>query len=223
MKLGVVTGCDVHHEWFLPWWYKHFRQHNPKLDVSFADFGMSENMRKWAKDNGDVIDITENINKKNWFKKPTAVLKAPYDRVIFMDNDCQVFSDVAFMFKYADDNCIGLTRDIRTQFNTQHTLNPMATGVVVADTDNELIQEWDNLCMRAKKIRGDQEVMNYILAERVKAKNGTTRVTIMPPECQWLRLQGQRKDVHIMHWTGPQGKMAIKVFMRQEGMYDYSR
>jgi hypothetical protein len=55
---GILTGCDAAQEWLLPWWYRHLRAHSDD-PVAFADFGMSEEARRWAAERGRVIDATQ--------------------------------------------------------------------------------------------------------------------------------------------------------------------
>lgn len=41
--------------------------------------------------------------------------------------------------------------------------------------------------------------------------NTATRIRVMPPEYQWLRLQGEPPErAIVMHWTGSAGKERIR-------------
>jgi len=207
----IATGADEDHEWMLPWWYENYTKHNT-TPIVFGNFGMSSTMVKWCASRGKVIDLVSNMPMiKNWFKKPSIITRCGYEQCIMMDSDCQVQSNLDFMFdKYCRVGWVGLTRDTPTQFNTQFTKNPVAAGVVVTYSDNELIREWEHRCLNETELRGDQEVLIKLLTDRNNSRNLATKIVLMPPECQWLRLQGKRTDVPIMHWSGRIGKETIR-------------
>lgn len=215
MRQGVVTGCDGQHTWMIPWWLEHFRKFNPKTEVAFADFGdTSKKMQEWLRVNVDVyIDLSQAVTKRQWFKKPLAIYHCPFEKVIWMDTDCQVQGDITRMFDWCDHDHVGLTWDIGPGFNKgingDYVKRAVASGVVVAQPKNELIRSWTDLCLKARDIRGDQEVLNWMLDERRFKKNTTTKIKIMPKEFQWLRLEGYNPNALIMHWTGIEGKNHI--------------
>ena len=61
-----LTGSDKNNEWMLEWWLDNYKMHN-SLPVLFADFGVSNKMRKWVESNFDkVLDMPE-VNNKAWF------------------------------------------------------------------------------------------------------------------------------------------------------------
>lgn len=207
----------------LEWWYGNLRRHNPDLPVCFADFGMSRKMRDWCKRRGSVIDLSgmhhaEN-RAKGWFKKPWAIVKSPYEKVVWLDTDCEVLGSLEAYFAYCDGASIGLNYDVRTNFNLSHCLGkggnlitePFQSGVVVACPDNELVAEWAERCMAGSGARSDQEVLIALIVERIESGNTATRIRVMPPEYQWLRLQGEPPDnAVVVHWTGPAGKERIQ-------------
>lgn len=196
---GIVTGCDKNHEWMLPWWYNHYTNHN-MYPILFADFGMSAEMKEWCKDRGYYEKIAGTY-KKNWFKKPRAIMSAPFEKVIWMDNDCEVRADVGPLFEHADKG-VGVTLDPHTP-HCKMSEKPVATGVIVASNGDPLIDQWAKACANTN-LRGDQAVFNDIV------KNDHSKLSIMPPEYQWLRLDGERDDIIMMHWTGSTGKKHIR-------------
>jgi hypothetical protein len=215
MRLGVVTGCDGHHAWMIPWWLDRLKKHNPNIEVAFADFGgLSDAIQKKIYESVDVyIDLTGAKVDREWFKKPLAIYHCPFDKVIWMDSDCEVQGDISQMFNWCNDSHIGLTWDIGPGFNRGINGNTLkravASGVVVTHPKNELIREWCDMCLRARHIRGDQEVLNWMLDDRKHKKNITTKIKIMPKTFQWLRLEGYNPNALIMHWTGIDGKNHI--------------
>jgi hypothetical protein len=222
-SMGVVTGCDAGAEWMLEWWYENLRRHNVQLPVCFADFGMSRPMHAWCKRHGEVVDLRNprgvQSGASSWFKKPMAIVKSGFEKVIWLDTDCEVLGWLGEYFAYCDVAAIGLTYDVRTNLNLAHCrgvngnliTEPFQSGVVVARPDNELIVEWADRCARNPVARGDQEMLIALIVERIEAGNSVTRIRVMPPEYQWLRLQGTPPaNARVMHWTGPAGKERIR-------------
>lgn len=221
--MGVLTGCDSGTEWMLGWWYENLRRHNDRLPVCFADFGMSRRARAWCMRRGEVIDLRNRrgarFAAKNWFKKPRAIVESCFEKVIWLDTDCEVLGALDEYFAYCDADAIGLTYDVRTNLNLDHckgangklVTEPFQSGVVVARPDNELVVEWADRCAGTPAARGDQEVLIELIVERMEAGNSATRIRVMPPEYQWLRLQGTPpENARVMHWTGPAGKERIR-------------
>ena len=53
---GIVVGADLTQEWLLPWWWSHYSRFN-SLPVAFIDFGMSDEMKKWCQERGELIPL----------------------------------------------------------------------------------------------------------------------------------------------------------------------
>ena len=199
---GVVTGCDSAHEWMLPWWFDHYSKRN-KYPVTFANFGMSPSMAAWCKERGHLLDLTFYC-KKNWFKKPLAVLMAGYQNVIWLDSDCEIRADLAPLFEFAKEG-FGVTLDPHNPWCKKNGCKKVvASGIIATHIGHELAVEWAEKCLISHKFRGDQEVLNEMI------KTQPQRVDIMPPEYQWLRIDGDKDGVLVMHWTGSRGKQHIR-------------
>ena len=197
MNDGIVVGADAQYEWMLPWWIKHYSKHN-EYPICFADFGMTSLVRKFCAINGILIDLTYKASK-NWFKKPAAMLACGFGRMIWVDLDCEVRGSLAPILEYASRG-LAITLDPYNRWCKNQGV--IASGVVGATKDNDLLKLWADKCL-STKLRGDQEVLNSIT-------NATDpRVVVMPREYQWLRLDGDNKNAIIMHWTGPIGKKHI--------------
>jgi hypothetical protein len=123
---GILSGCDRHQEWLLPWWYAHLRKHNPHYPIAFADFGMSSEGRNWCEERGILVDAPivnprqtsalrigenfweqwkpEDLSLKDqplvWFAKPLVFAKSPFDRTLWIDLDCEIRADVTPIFSY---------------------------------------------------------------------------------------------------------------------------
>lgn len=197
---GIVTGCDAAQEWMLPWWFEHYSKNN-SYPVVFADFGMSNAGLEFCRKRGRIISISGQF-KESWFKKPLAILNSGLAKFIWIDLDCEIRGDLNPIWQFCDK--IGLTLDVkRNDLARLYSCQALATGVVCGTHGNELIERWADEC-GMQQLRGDQEVLNHILG------SDRSLVNIMPPEYQWLRLQGDKPGVLIMHWTGSNGKTIIK-------------
>lgn len=210
----VCVGADRNYEWMLKWWWKNYSQHND-FPVAFMNFGMSESAVQFCQERGVCIDVSGNINKSNWFKKPLGMLMVPTTgKVTFMDIDCEVKKNLQPLFDgVSSDEEVGLTVDKANDYCKKFYDPPYASGVVVFKQGNEFIRQWDLACQKAdgRKYRGDQELMNMIIREREDAGINTTRITTLPDKYQWLRLYGDpHPDSHIIHWTGEDGKYIIR-------------
>lgn len=50
----MIVGCDERQEWILPWWWKHYSQHNT-FPVTFIDWGLSQEAKLWCQEHGELI------------------------------------------------------------------------------------------------------------------------------------------------------------------------
>lgn len=212
---GVVTGFDKNQEFALEWWWKNYKKHND-LPVCFVDYGMTHQAIEFCKSHGEYVSLLDNsvtVFASSWYLKPLAIYSSPFDRSFWIDIDCEVHSNIEQGFDLVRPGSVGLTMDIPTQFNMKYLSKPVATGIVICNKQNELIREWwqDTMSEGLVKDRGDQEILNRVLANRLNSRNSTTRITILPIEWQWLRVfHKENPNAKITHWTGPEGKFRIK-------------
>ena len=217
---GVVTGADRGHEWLLPFWFEHYTEVN-SYPVCFADFGMSEGALEWCRNRGTVVDLTFRT-KRTWFKKPLALLNAPFRDIAWIDADCQVKRNLAPLFDHADGGFATTLdpyrRDMRGA-SGESIQRPVTSGVIVARNGNELVLKWAAACLSGNAVRGDQEVLNAILSK------GEDACGLMPHHFQSLRLdesyarEGIRGDPLIVHWTGRRGKERIRKIMLEKRLF----
>jgi len=199
---GVVTGADQKTEWMLAWWLDRLRKHNPGIPVAFADFGMSPGARGWCAERGEVLDVGAKTRLKGWMNKPTAICWAPFDRVVWLDTDCEVRGDLSPLF---DMGGFRMVRDGYNRFDT--TPEAYNTGVVACDHGEPAIVDWARRILRdAMAYRGDQECFNAMVAEGdIEAPEE------LPARFNRLRMAGEPPaDSAVVHWTGPDGKERIR-------------
>jgi len=208
----VAIGCDSNQEWMLPWWFENYSLYN-NLPIIFGDFGLSPQMRSWCKERGELVPLVYSSNHCSWFKKSLFLDLIDADKVIYLDNDCEVKGNIDELLIYCNSiNEIALRHDVVTQFNEQLTKKghtPLQTGVLVYKPGNELIKEWSEACQSPGDFRGDQEILDFLVMNRRLNHNTNTRINIFPRKFNNLRLEEENKDAVIMHWTGPTGKKVI--------------
>lgn len=195
MPRGIVVGFDENYEWAVKWWHDNYSKHN-NYPVSFANFGMSSDIKEWCAKIGIVFDVPNKL--RGWFNKPLAILHAPFDHVIWFDLDCEIRGSIEPIFEYSEEG-FAVTTD-----KVEKKRPPLASGVVGVKKPNKILDNWvDYTNKNYKKYRGDQEIL-----EKVTTPN---EVIVMPRIYQWLRVDGDtNKDTVVMHWTGNAGNNYIR-------------
>ncbi len=134
---GIVVASDLSQEWLLPWFWSRLQEHNA-YPVSFVDFGLSREAKKWCEKRGELVYLplldclvkdAEEVEKslahdweqkygesfwsfrKAWFKKPFACLRSPYKKSLWLDLDCEVIGSLAPLFAVLDCCGLAITRD----------------------------------------------------------------------------------------------------------------
>ena len=230
---GIIVGSDQLQEWLLPWWWENYTRHN-RYPVSFFDFGLSAEKKKWCQSRGDLMTLpvsdvfvkdrdgvhstlVENWEnyfgenfwgyRKTWFKKPLACLQSPYRRTIWIDMDCEVRKPLKKLFDaLKPPKSVALVRDcFADQYATSSLFPIYNSGVVAFQRGAPLIQEWaDQSVERNNEFRGDQDLMSKIIFEK------GVNVCEMPKIYNWNVGDGVHSKVVICHWLGDIGKAILR-------------
>lgn len=219
---GIIVGCDLFQEWLLPWWWENYRRHN-RYPVAFFDFGLSERMKEWCRERGDLIWLhgilvgdREEVRpalvheweslygdafwnyREAWFKKPLACLRSPFERSVWLDLDCEVLGSLAFLFQAClPPSGLALAKD-----QTVATYN---SGVIAFQDGCPIIQEWANQSIeKADVFRGDQDLLSHIIADK-KAS-----ICELPSIYNWNVGYGANPEAIVCHWLGPAAKNALR-------------
>jgi len=212
-KKLLITGCDKHTEWMLPWFLGNYRKHND-LPIAFIDFGIKQKTRKWAERNFDLcLDIPRFKTQVTWFYKPLALMSAPAHKKCWIDTDCEVLGDISGVFEYTRPEKLGMVVDRPwTKRRKELWFN---SGVVVCEGTPKILKEWNTKCQNKPKM-GDQEVLHEMLQKDPLASQ--IYIEEVPNHYNWLRLQLQdgqdSKKKLVMHWTGQKGKNKIRELMK---------
>lgn len=222
---GIVVGADITQEWLLPWWWSHYSRFNSH-PVAFIDLGMSDEMKKWCQERGDLIRLPvadifvaerETIDptlvqemetacgnsfwpsRSAWFKKPLACLLSPFQTSIWIDLDCQILGPLNELFLHLEPLAM-----VKEQFDLSSEKVSYNAGVIVFKNGIPAIEDWaDRSFEHNHQFRGDQDVLNALIHER------NFSIAELPQIYNWSRLKEKNPEAIILHWHGPQGKSEI--------------
>lgn len=241
---GVVVGCDFKQEWLLPWWWKNYSAHN-SYPVFFADFGMTPNAIDWCLQRGSSVLISspKKILEKHeiplkrvnqwearsgtgiwqvrdaWFKKPAALLSAPFEEGLWLDLDCQVRQPLDPLF-----NCLnfgaelGIVREpglVQECDEKQGLLFPgeisYNSGVIAFRRSAPILNRWmEEILENDGKHIGDQPALCRAIFKHRPS------IVELPSECNWLRTCGQNENALIYHFVSGEGKIELLETMERD-------
>jgi hypothetical protein len=180
--VGVVVGCDLNQEWLLSWWWENYSKYN-SYPVMFADFGMTEEGRKWCLERGGCIsapDLFDKASKERvlpetrdvweqfygtwfwkarpiWFKKPYACKNSPFKKSIWVDLDCRIEGNLEPLFKLLESNI-----DIAMHKRDSIVYN---AGVIAYNRESSIISKWVELAeFEMDKFPGDEDALVYAIS-----------------------------------------------------------
>jgi len=216
---GVMVGCASIHEDLIPWWIKNYKRYN-SYPIAFADFGISHSMKEFCSAFGEVIDCSE-IEQEGWFRKPFAILKAPFQKIIWCDTDIEIRGDLKPLWAYSDGGKIGVGHDSFQDYRENEAqifrarldkdMKIWDTGLISVEHGSSIVEQWSELIVRAERddYQGDHQVLSIFLGKNLELVNP------IPKTMHRLKVDPAADAVdnsHLlsMHWTGPSGKTHIR-------------
>ena len=227
-KKGVLCGADASQEWLLPWWWSRYSEFN-RYPVTFCDFGLTEEMREWCRERGELVRIELNPSsiaprstvdeelakqwekeygwrvwnaRQQWFKKPFAFLESSYETAIWIDLDCEVLASLSPLFKkFHPPSGLALVRDYHSDpFNIRYN-----GGVVVFAHGTEGIKEWAKGAVTKNHLfGGDDSLLSHLIYSH------QLEVQELPEIYNWRMARGLNLNAVIVHWVGNGGKSYIR-------------
>ena len=191
MTCGVLIGASSSVEWMIPWWARHYYQHN-HYPVAFLDLGVSEAMKKDIQSFEHIItpksfsvpsNATEikpewktiypgNISeaRKHWFAKPSLLLQSPFDTTIWIDIDCEIRSSIEPLFDLYQ-NQFAIAQDSPISQSNSKQLGLIYSdetlyngGVIAYDKNAPLLKAWiDEIKANHHLYFSDQEALSRII------------------------------------------------------------
>jgi hypothetical protein len=226
---GIVVGCDQNQEWLLPWWWKHYSEHN-SYPVAFVDFGMSEKAVAWVSERGQYIKLPATAPLKEispellaewnstseqraaWFKKPFACLHSPSPMSIWIDLDCEIRGGLEPLFNILAFGDLALVQTLTERLlRKQTSLLPEYTiynsGVMPFRRDACIISRWVEETMhRSGDFLGDQDLLSWLIH--------THRPTFIELSAiyNWHVGLGANPEAVMVHYAGDyKGEIAEKL------------
>jgi hypothetical protein len=231
MDRGVLVGCDQAQEWLLPWWWSHYIETN-SMPVAFADFGMSDEGKKWCSSRGELLQIPlsglkvatkDQIepdtlkdwskfispfwnSRAAWFKKPFAFLYTPFYQTLWLDLDCEVLGPLDLVYSYIDPiSKMGLVRTGDLENTEDGAL--YNAGVIVFEKDSPLLQPWaDFSVFHNHRFMSDQDALSQLIFD------GKYKVGDLPEIYNWRVIRGIHLGAVIIHWASLWGKEYIRKY-----------
>ena len=234
---GILVGADARQEWLLSWWWENYRRHNA-YPVSFADFGLSEEMRSWCKERGELIDLraaSEFVKGQNevdpllakeweslypptfwklreaWFKKPLACREFPYNWTLWIDLDCEIIGSLEGIWSYREFG-VALAKDPFAK-TAEHTI--YNSGVILFQKNHPLILEWAKGSPEGNGLfRGDQDLLSHLIAK------GGYALSELPPIYNWCvgRENKEGGKPFVFHFSGDLAKSYLKMKLRADSL-----
>lgn len=211
----VVVGCDKKYEHTLEWWLSKYKKKN-NLPAIFANFGVSEPARQWAKQTfTEVIDVHPENNEFCWGLKQQAVLEAGKTArwVMWIDLDCEINENIeAFFDPLTCDDDFGIAIDVpefRYPGEIEVSKNQLQAGLFLTSSRGRVFRKW---LEEMPFHKCDQRAISSIYHHE---KNLTKFFKLYDwgMHCPRLALPFQI-DKHpalpdVIHWTGPIGDTVV--------------
>lgn len=227
-NIGVIVGADAGQEWLLPWWWDNFRKFC-SYPVTFFDFGLSNEMKKWVEERGSRIELAlptsfvksqEDIHpslvkeweeivsdvlwtsRKQWFKKPFACLASPYEWTLWLDLDCIIVGPIDPILN-PEHFLTGFA--IAKDVVCREAYQAYNSGVIGFCKNHPLICAWVEESLRSNgQFRSDQEILSFLIFEK------KITISILDPIYNWNVKQRKNSKARIYHFIGNSGKNALQ-------------
>lgn len=141
--------------------------------------------------------------REAWFKKPLALLQAPYERNCWLDLDCEVRGDLKPLFDCLKDTVylamMPEPEEVQEKDREEGDLLPgevsYNSGVMVFRGHAQILHQWVEASrLYNGRFLGDQTV----LSRQIYLQE--TAVHILPESFNWLRTKGPNSDALIIHY-----------------------
>jgi len=206
---GVVVGVSKEQTDLLDWWYRCYSEHNPTIPVAFACFGVDAEWKEWCGKRGIVYDVAAPKNAQGWFRKPSAILQAPFRKVLWLDLDTEVRGPIGKHFADLHDGQVVSARTdlmsppeyAKTRDATWFGMTKAphcCTGIFGTEHGNPMVEEWATNCLDPKEFdyKGDNEILSVILDRR------KTPVVWAASADYGLARQPADPEARILHYAG---------------------
>lgn len=231
MTCGVLIGASSSVEWMIPWWAKHYFQHNHH-PVAFLDLGISEAMKKRIQSFDHIITpkiftIASNESeikpawktiypgnvadvRKHWFSKPSLLSQSPFELSLWIDIDCEVRSSIAPLFELCQ-NQFAIAQDSPISQKNSKQLGLIHndeilynSGVIAYHKNSSLLKAWIKEAKHNHhQYLSDQEALSRLIySQRFPIDEIPYAYNARP----WDR---DDKSAKIIHYANIRGKIKL--------------
>lgn len=242
IEKGVIVGTSRRQEWLLPWWYMHFRMHNPH-PIIFVDFGdLSEEALNWCQRRGQVIELElddsfmstkEEVNPETgslwekmqpnvwslrftWYKKPFALQLSSFDQTLWLDLDCQVRGSIEPLFCFCENEggfAVAPEHELSQILNRQR-------GIIASDQTmynaGVIVYSKDSLIVQEWAHRSLEQNHLHCSDQQLMSRilnSKQFQFSSLPSTYNYTADQNFHSQVVILHRWGDEGKRNIQKMM----------
>ncbi|MCB1109773.1 MAG: hypothetical protein KDK64_02240 [Chlamydiia bacterium] len=240
MDKGVLTGCNAEQEWMLKWWWRNYSKHND-YPVTFCDFGMSPGAKNWCAERGTLLhfDPESLALKKNlsanwakqvslstwnkralWFSKALILSKAPYEKSIWTDIDCEILKNLSSLFELVESKdgfAIAYDSEENAKLAKSNafldkSVPVLQAGVFAFKKNSPVIPAWIDYCLSHLETEAsDQTAISHLQAQF------SFDITILSNKYNWLTPEYPSPHIVINHHTGASRKRKLLAEMEWNG------
>lgn len=166
--------------------------------------------RVWENLGGKVIWQS----RKNWFKKPWAMTKTPFDKTVWIDLDCEILDTIEPLFSHCNKETVGLSPE-HSSYQERVYRSSLSypgeiiynSGVMAFTRAQPLIETWARASVHhADRFLGDQDILSRLIFQM------NHPVSEIDPIYNWHMSQGMNLDARIIHWVCASGKDFIRTY-----------
>ena len=242
-EFGVLVGCDASQEWLLAWFDAHFRKTNPDCPIAFADFGMSLAAQNWCRERGPLQKVPVfsadqakqgkflfqgefwqewKLDTSNWtpdrrvcFRKPFAIAQAPFQRILWLDLDCQVRGDLTPLLslplasaKLGAVPCGSYCQVYNLSKKQVVLIDKYNSGVILTEKKSTLLDRWISLNDRKISFRTDEGSLSFL------AGQNQMQITEISSLFNWpVHAWGENDQAIVYHWLGQEAKCRLRTLI----------
>lgn len=236
---GVVIASDRKAEWIIPWWWVNYQKHND-FPILIVDLGMSKDARNWCRKIGTVVNldypqlfvspkelVPDNLKafikkhvfikdiwsvRKQWFKKPFAMLQTPFRETVWLDLDTEILGNIEGLFKEHKKgpgiSMVAESSKTSEKWKIQGFIEPGDTifnnGVIVYDHGNSLILDWaKDIILNNHLYCGTQQSLCHVIRKKEH------QLLSLPKIYNWRMVDGYNSEAIIIHRLADSGKYYI--------------
>jgi hypothetical protein len=164
----------------------------------------------WQANPLNVADVPP--ERQYLFYKPIAFAQSPFQRTLWLDLDCQVRGDLSSLLNLPlSPGGVAVASSGKSFFVKNQTKNLIFlidkynSGVMLAETDSELVKDWRALADGRFLFPTDEEILSFLMARH------EVQISQLEFKYNWpVHFWGENEEALIYHWIAKEGKSALR-------------